>query len=144
MTFASLGEVFAGLDAHLADKRLVVTSRDAAGLEAVEVVYVGLPVGRSFMKRDKPTLDRPTTYQIQVPGELEESWSDWIQGMTITVESEGEGPPVTTLTGTIDRAALHGLLKKVRNLEMPLLAVNRVESRDTEQVSEVDRRKEDA
>ena len=94
--------------------------------------------------KQKPTLDRPATYQIQVPGELDESWSDWIQGMTIAVESEGEGPPVTTLTGAFDQAALHGLLKKVRNLGMPLLPVNRVESRDTEQVSEVDRRKEDA
>ena len=96
------------------------------------------------MKKDKPPLDQPTTYQIQVPGELDESWSDWIQGMTMAVESEGEGPPVTTLIGAFDQAALHGLLKKVRNLGMPLLAVNRVESRDTEQVSEVDRRKEDA
>jgi hypothetical protein len=64
--------------------------------------------------------------------------------MTMAVESEGEDPPGTTLTGAFDQAALHGLLKQVRNLGMPLLAVNRVESRDTEQVSEVDRRKEDA
>jgi len=94
--------------------------------------------------QQKPTLDQPATYQIQVPGELDESWSDWIQGMTMAVESEGEDPPVTTLTGAFDQAALHGLLKKVRNLGMLLLAVNRVESRDTEQVSEIDRRKKDA
>jgi hypothetical protein len=80
------------------------------------------------MKKDKPTLDRLTTYQIQVPGELDESWSDWIQGMTMAVESEGEGPPVITLTGAFDQAALHGLREKVRNLGMPLLSVNRVES----------------
>jgi hypothetical protein len=54
------------------------------------------------MKKDKPTLDRPTTYQIQVPGELDESWSDWIQGMTVAVESEGEGPPVITLAGGVE------------------------------------------
>jgi hypothetical protein len=78
--------------------------------------------------KQKPTLDRPATYQVQVPGELDESWSDWIQGMTIAVESEGEDPPVTTLTGAFDQAALHGLRKKVRNLGMPLLSVNRVES----------------
>ena len=56
------------------------------------------------MKRDRPklTLDRPTIYQIQVPGHISESWSDWAGGMTITVESEGDGPPVTTLTGTLD------------------------------------------
>ena len=80
------------------------------------------------MKKDKPTLDWLTTYQIQVPGELDESWSDWIQGITMVVESEGEGPPVTTLTGTMDQATSHGLLKKVRNPGVPLLSVNRVES----------------
>ena len=90
------------------------------------------------------TLDQPVTYQIRVPGELDESWSDWLAGMTMAVEGESEDPPVTTSTGTVDQAALHGLLKRVRNLGMPLLAVNRVESRNTEQVSEVDRRKEDA
>ena len=62
--------------------------------------------------KQKPTLDRPATYQIQVPGELDESWPDWIPGMTRTVESEGEDPPVTTLTGSVDQATLHGLLKK--------------------------------
>ena len=134
MTFASLGEVFAGLDAHLADKRLVVTSRDAAGLEAVEVVYVGLPVGRSFMKRDKPTLDRPTTYQIQVPGELDESWSYWSQGMTIAVESEGEDPPVTTSTGTVDQAALHGVLRRLYSLGLPLISVNCIEGQSPHSV----------
>jgi len=53
------------------------------------------------------TLDRPATYQVRVSGELDESWSDWLAGMTITVESEGEDPPVTTLTGTVDQAALY-------------------------------------
>jgi hypothetical protein len=41
----------------------------------------------------KPALDQPATYQVQVPGELDESWSDWILGMTIAVEREGENPP---------------------------------------------------
>jgi hypothetical protein len=171
MTFASLGEVFAELDAevqaqarqvfvqlvrpgegtedtrrlvtsaeareeswglvqHLADKRLVVTGRDVAGLETVEVVHVGLPAGRSFMRKDKLTLDRPTTYQIRVPGELDESWSDWVAGMTIAVESEGEGedPPVTILTGTVDQAALHGVLRRLYSLGLPLISVNPIES----------------
>ena len=70
--------------------------------------------------KQKPTLDRPATYQIQVPGELDESWSDWIQAMTIAFESEGEDPPVTTLTGPVaDQPALHGLLKRVRGWEYP-------------------------
>lgn len=49
--------------------------------------------------KQKPTLDRPATYQIKVPGELDESWCDWDGKMTITVECEGDDPPVTTLAG---------------------------------------------
>ena len=57
----------------------------------------------------KLTLDRPVTYQIRVPGWLDESWSDWDREMVITVEHTGDGPPVTTLTGAVDQAALQGL-----------------------------------
>jgi hypothetical protein len=73
--------------------------------------------------KQKLTLDRPATYQIKVPGHLDESWSDWAGGMTITVESEGEGPPVTTLTGTVDQAALQGLLRRLYSLGLPLISV---------------------
>ena len=75
----------------------------------------------------KLTLDRPVTYQIKVPGHIGESWSDWAGGMTITVESEGDGPPVTTLTGTIDQAALQSLLRRLYSLGLPLISVNYVE-----------------
>jgi hypothetical protein len=75
----------------------------------------------------KLTLYQPETYQIKVPGELGESWSDWAGGMTITVESEGDGPPVTTLTGTVDQAALQGLLRRLYSLGLPLISVNWVE-----------------
>jgi hypothetical protein len=75
----------------------------------------------------KPSLDRPATYQIKVPGELDETWSDWVGGMTITVESEGDGPPTTTLTGTVDQAALQGLLRRLYSLGLPLISVNCVE-----------------
>jgi hypothetical protein len=77
--------------------------------------------------RQKLTLDRPVTYQIKVPGHIGESWSDWAGGMTITVESEGDGPPVTTLTGTVDQAALQGLLRRLYSLGLPLISVNCVE-----------------
>ena len=77
--------------------------------------------------KQKPSLDRPAAYEIRVPGELDESWSDWAGGMTITVESEGDGPPVTTLTGTFDQAALHGLLRRLYSLGLPLISVNCVE-----------------
>ncbi len=75
----------------------------------------------------KLTLDRPATYQIKVPGELDESWSDWIGGMTITFDSEGDNSPVTTLTGTIDQAALQGLLRRLYSLGLPLISVNCVD-----------------
>jgi hypothetical protein len=80
-----------------------------------------------MIAKQKLTLDRPATYQIKVPGHLDESWSDWAEGMTITVESEGEDPPVTTLTGTVDQAALHGLLRRLYSLGLPLVSVNCVE-----------------
>ncbi len=74
--------------------------------------------------KQKLTLDQPATYQIKVPGHLDESWSDWAGGMTITVESEGDGPPITTLTGTVDQAALQGLLRRLYSLGLPLISVN--------------------
>jgi hypothetical protein len=77
--------------------------------------------------KQKLTLDQPATYQIRVPGHLDESWSDWAGGMTITVESEGDGPPVTTLTGTVDQAALQSLLRRLYSLGLPLISVNWVE-----------------
>ena len=72
-------------------------------------------------REQKLSLDRPATYQIKVPGELDESWSDWVGGMAIAVESEG--PPVTTLTGTVDQAALQGLLRRLYSLGLPLISV---------------------
>jgi hypothetical protein len=77
--------------------------------------------------KQKLTLDRPATYQIKVPGHLDESWSDWDGRMTVTVESEGDGRPVTTLTGTVDQAALQGLLRRLYSLGLPLISVNLVE-----------------
>ena len=67
---------------------------------------------------------QPIVYQIRIKGHLGRQWTDWFEGMTITLEDNGE----TLLTGPVaDQAALHGLLKKVRDLGMPLLSVNRIE-----------------
>jgi len=68
--------------------------------------------------------DQPWVYQIRIRGHLSPQWADWFEGLTITLEEDGN----TLLTGTvIDQAALHGLLKKVRDLGTPLLSVNYVE-----------------
>ena len=77
--------------------------------------------------KQKLTLDQPATYQIKVPGHLDESWSDWAGRMMITVESEGEGAPATILTGTVDQAALHSLLRRIYSLGLPLISVICVE-----------------
>jgi hypothetical protein len=72
------------------------------------------------------TLDRPATYQIKVPGHLDESWSEWIGGMTITVESKDDDPPITSLAVTVDQAALQGLLRRLYSLGLPLISVNQI------------------
>jgi hypothetical protein len=64
-------------------------------------------------------------YQIRIMGHLPCQWADWFGGLAISLEDNGD----TLLTGpVVDQAALHGLLKKVRDLGMPLLSVMRVES----------------
>ena len=72
----------------------------------------------------KLTLHRPATYQIRVPGELDEGWTDWVGSMTITVDRLGDGSPLTTLTGVVtDQAALQGLLRRLYSLGLPLVSV---------------------
>ena len=74
--------------------------------------------------KQKLTLDQPANYQIKVSGHLDESWSEWAGGMTITVENGENGPPITTLIGVVaDQAALHGLLRRLYSLGLPLLSV---------------------
>ena len=65
----------------------------------------------------------PERYEIRIKGHLDDKWADWFEGLTITREDNGE----TLLTGpVVDQAALHGVLRKVRDLAMPLLSVTRV------------------
>ena len=72
---------------------------------------------------------QPTIYQIRIKGHLGGEWTDWFGGLSITLEENGE----TLLTGpVVDQAALHGLLKKMRDLGLPLLLVNRVEPKQAD------------
>jgi hypothetical protein len=71
----------------------------------------------------KPGPDQLLVYQIRIKGHLGAQWTDWFEGLTITLENTGD----TLLTGpVVDQAALHGLIKKVRDLGMPLISVNPV------------------
>lgn len=64
-------------------------------------------------------------YQIRVKGHLGRQWTDWFGSVTITLEDNGN----TLLTGpVVDQAALHGMLRKVRDLGLPLVSVIRVEN----------------
>ncbi len=77
-------------------------------------------------ERHRPKTDpsQPMVYQIRLRGHLGRQWTEWFEGLTITLEDNGE----TLLTGpVVDQAALHGLLRKVRDLGMPLLSVIRLE-----------------
>jgi hypothetical protein len=67
--------------------------------------------------------DQPLVYQIALKGHLSDQWMDWFEGLTIRLEDSGD----TLLTGPVrDQAALHGLLRKVRDLGLPLLSVQRI------------------
>ena len=67
--------------------------------------------------------DEPGLYEIRIKGHLDDRWVGWFGGLTLTREDNGE----TLLTGpVVDQAALHGLLRKVRDLGVPLLSVTRV------------------
>jgi hypothetical protein len=81
-------------------------------------------------------IDTPTSnakvYEIRLKGHLEARWVKWFDGLAITLEENGD----TLLSGPVaDQAALHGLLKKVRDVGLPLLSVNTVEP-DTKEVSQ--------
>ena len=80
--------------------------------------------------KTRPAPGQSTVYQIRIEGHLGHEWTDWFEGLTITLEEDGD----TLLTGpVIDQAALHGLLKKVRDLGMPLVSVSPLEQGQADQ-----------
>ena len=72
-------------------------------------------------QKSNPDADQQTVYQFRLKGHLGQQWMNWFEGLTITLEEDGN----TLLSGpVIDQSALHGILKKIRDLGIPLLSVN--------------------
>jgi hypothetical protein len=75
------------------------------------------------MQNNRAATGQTMIYQIRIKGSLDGQWSEWFQGLSIMPADGGD----TFLTGPVaDQAALFGLLRKVRDLGMPLLSVNRI------------------
>ena len=75
---------------------------------------------------------QPVVYQIRLHGHLGRQWTARFEGLTITWENNGD----TLLTGVVDQAALHGFLKKVRDIGIPLISIIRIQPSETD-VSDV-------
>lgn len=72
---------------------------------------------------DETGSNQPPVYQVRIEGHLGQQWAEWFEGLTITLEDDG----TSLLTGLMpDQAALHGLFKKIRDLGIVLVSVNRV------------------
>lgn len=70
-------------------------------------------------------LNHPGTYRIKVEGRLGERWTEYFDGLTLTVEQDSDGSTLTVLTGpVVDQAALHGILNRIRDLGLPLRSVD--------------------
>ena len=80
--------------------------------------------------KNKLTLDQTLVYQIKISGQLSENWSDWMENMVIGVECIDDGSPVTTLTVTVDQAALQGLLRRLYYLGFPLISINCIQPKE--------------
>lgn len=79
-----------------------------------------------------PDPNQPSVYTFKIKGHLGQQWLNWFEGLTVTLEEDGN----SLLSGpVVDQSALHGILKKIRDLGMPLLSVN---STDANQIFNVD------
>ena len=74
--------------------------------------------------KNQRTMNAPASYEIRVAGHLSENWAARFEGLSMRHEPEGE----TVLSGSLDQAALHGVLVRIRDLGLNLISVNRVEA----------------
>jgi hypothetical protein len=75
-------------------------------------------------RKSERDTDQPKIFQIRIQGHLSQQWTGWFEGLSITLEEDGN----TLLSGpVVDQSALYGILKKIRNSGMPLLSVNVVD-----------------
>ena len=76
-------------------------------------------------QQSNPEADQRTVYQFKLKGHLGQQWMNWFEGLTVTLEEDGN----TLLSGiVVDQSALHGILKKIRDLGMPLLSMNTIDT----------------
>jgi hypothetical protein len=81
---------------------------------------------------NEPSFSGRGEHEIKVKGHLNERWSLWFEGMLITTDFGRDGTPITTFTGPmVDQAALHGVLAKIRDINMPLISVNQIKPEST-------------
>jgi len=98
--------------------------------QVAQIVMTGHKRYKVMTNERNPKMEtgQPAVYQIRLKGHLGHEWTDWFEGLTITMEDNG----FTLLTGpVIDQAALHGLLKKVRDLGMDLISISQVQFNKT-------------
>jgi hypothetical protein len=91
--------------------------------------HTGNHVASSFQEErmGKERRTEPAIYEIQVEGCLDEDWSDWFEGMTVTVQPAGDGSHITWLTGTVeDQPALRGLLSRIWDMNLTLVSLDRL------------------
>ncbi len=91
------------------------------------LVAVKRKEGKSMTGLESLKFDQTAIYQIKVQGRLDERWTNWFDGMSITFEQAEDGSTVTVLTGSVvDQAALYGLINRMRDLGLSLISVGRV------------------
>ena len=81
--------------------------------------------------KSQRTWNTPELYEIRVAGHLSNNWASRFEGLSMQQELEGE----TVLSGTLDQAALHGVLVKIRNLGLNLIAVSRIDDPETSEIT---------